>query len=169
MPSDRLGATEPPGTPPPDEGRFSEELLMERPAFRERNAERSSVPTMTFVGHARLPQSLARTDPGVVCIELEVDPASAEVVGMASQAVMPRGELLLREVLLGYDLGRGVDDALREIQRRYIGAPQKAICSAIASAYEAYLRSRGEGAAASHERSHALLHARPSRDVHSSP
>jgi hypothetical protein len=123
---------------------------------------------MTFVGHARLPHSLASTDPGVVCVELEVDPTSAEVVGLGTQAVMPRGELLLREVLLGYDLNRGVEDALREIQRRYVGAPQKAICTAVASAYEAFLRSCREETAASHHRDPALVDARPQRGVPSS-
>jgi len=142
---------------------------MERPAFRERNGKGPSSPTMTFVGHARLPHSLACTNPGVVCVELEVDPASAEVVGLGSQAVMPRGKLLLREVLLGYNLDRGVEDALHEIQSRYIGAPQKAICTAVASAYEGFLRSCRECTAASHSRAPAFVDARPQRDVRSSP
>lgn len=124
---------------------------MERPISRKPRAEGSSLPTMTFVGHARLPQSLTSTGSGVVCVELEVDPASGEVVGLGSQAIMPRCELLLREVLLGYNLDRGLDDALRAIQGRYVGPPQKAVCTAVAIAYEAFLRScRHEVEASSH-------------------
>jgi hypothetical protein len=81
-----------------------------------------------------------------ICVELEVDPLSGEIVGLGSAGTMRRCALLLREVLLGYDLDRGLEGALHEIQSRYVGPPQKAVCSAVASAYEAFLRTcrRGE-------------------------
>jgi hypothetical protein len=124
---------------------------MERPnSSRSLRSRDSSIPTMIFVGQARLPQSLASMGSNAICVELEVHPLSGEIVGLGSAGTMRRCTLLLRDVLLGYDLDRGLEDALHEIQSRYVGPPQKAVCSAVASAYDAFLRTcrRGEATAA---------------------
>lgn len=100
---------------------------------------------MTFVGQARLPQSCTCTGSGAVCVALEVDPASGQVVGLGSQGIMPCCGPLLQEVLLDRNLDRGLEEALQELQRRFVGPPQKAVCTAIANAYEAFLRSCRQG------------------------
>jgi hypothetical protein len=134
---------------------------MERPnSSRKPRSPDSLIPTITFVGQARLPQSLASMGSNAVCVELEVDPLSGEIVGVASAGTMRRCALLLREILLGYDLDRGPEDALREIQSRYVGPPQKAVCSAVASAYEAFLRTCRQGEATATHADRALRSAR---------
>jgi hypothetical protein len=113
---------------------------MERPTRPKPKGKGSSSPAMTFVGQARLPQSCNCTGSGVVCVALEVDPASGQVVGLGSQGILPCCGLLLQEVLPGHNLDRGLEEALQEMQRRFVGPPQKAVCTAIANAYEAFLR-----------------------------
>ncbi len=120
---------------------------MERPTRPKPKGESSSGPAMTFVGQARLPQSCNCTGSGVVCVALEVDPASGQVVGLGSQGMLPCCGLLLQEVLPGHNLDRGLEEALQEMQRRFVGPPQKAVCSAIANAHEAFLRSCRQGEA----------------------
>ena len=121
---------------------------MERPTRPKPIGEGPSSPTMTFVGQARLPQSCTCTGSGVVCVALEVDPASGQVVGLGSQGILPCCSLLLQGVLPGHNLDRGLEEALQEMQRRFVGPPQKAVCTAIANAYEAFLRSCRQGEAA---------------------
>ncbi len=114
---------------------------MERPTSRTVKSQDSLTPTMTFVGQARLPQSCVCAGSGIVCVALEVDPASGEVMALESQGIMRSCEHLAQAVLLGYGLDRGIDGALQEIQQRLVAPPQKAVCTAIANAYEAFLRS----------------------------
>ena len=97
--------------------------------------------TTIFVGHARLPQSLSSLgSPAVVLVEMEVDPASGLVVEVATSGFITRAESLLSHILVGRSLQEGLASAIWEFQRRYVGAPQKAICTAVTNAYEAYQR-----------------------------
>jgi hypothetical protein len=97
--------------------------------------------TVIFVGHARLPQSLAPVGASpVVSVEIEVDMRRRQAVEVASRGVLPRAEALLRDILLQGDLDTSVRVLLDALQKRYVGAPQKAIITAVANAYEAYVR-----------------------------
>lgn len=103
--------------------------------------------TVIFAGHARLPQSLAPRDASaVVSVELEVDVASGAILGMAATAVPQLGSKLLANVLLGRSISDGSFQAVAEIRRRYICPSQKAVCTAIANAFEAYQRYRESAA-----------------------
>jgi hypothetical protein len=97
--------------------------------------------TVIFVGHARLPQSLAPVGaPAVVSVEIEVDVSRRQAVEVATRGVLPRAEALLRDILLEADLDASVRVLLDALQKRYVGAPQRAIMTAVSNAYEAYLR-----------------------------
>ncbi|MFQ5879571.1 MAG: DUF3870 domain-containing protein [Dehalococcoidia bacterium] len=97
--------------------------------------------TVVFVGHARLPQSLVgRELSPVVSVELEVDISSNRVVETAARAVPPLAEKLLEQALLGRDVRSGPEAVVEEVHRRYICPSQRAICTAIINAYEAYYR-----------------------------
>jgi Domain of unknown function (DUF3870) len=97
--------------------------------------------TVIFVGHARLPQSLAPVGaPPVVSVEIEVDVLRRRAVEVATRGILPRAEALLRDILLEGDLDASVRILLDALQKRYVGAPQKAIMTAVANAYEAYVR-----------------------------
>jgi hypothetical protein len=97
--------------------------------------------TMIFVGHARLPQSFSPLGASAtVLVEMEVVPTSGLVVEIATSGFITRAEALLSHILVGRSLQEGLSAAILEFQRRYVGAPQKAICTAVANAYEAYQR-----------------------------
>jgi len=97
--------------------------------------------TVIFVGHARLPQSLAPVGaPPVVSVEIEVDVRRRRAVEVATRGILPRAEALLRDILLEDDLDTSMRILLDALQNRYVGAPQKAIMTAVSNAYEAYLR-----------------------------
>jgi len=99
--------------------------------------------TVIFVGHARLPQSLAPVGASpVVSVEIEVDMQRRRAVEVAARGVLPRAEALLREVLLDGDLDTSVSMVVDALQRRYVGPPQRAMITAVGNAYEAYVRFR---------------------------
>jgi len=97
--------------------------------------------TVIFVGHARLPQSLAPVGASpVVSVEIEVDIRRRQAVEVATRGILERADALIRDILLENDLDTGVRILLDALQKRYLGAPQRAISTAIANAYEAYVR-----------------------------
>ena len=97
--------------------------------------------TVIFVGHARLPQSLAPVGASpVVSVEIEVDMRRRQAVEIATRGLLPRAEALLRDILLEGDLDTSVRILLDALPKRYVGPPQRAIMTAVANAYEAYVR-----------------------------
>ncbi len=96
---------------------------------------------IVFVGHARLPQTLSPASAsGVVVVELEVALDTGMVVGVAVGGFATRAEALLSRIMVGRSLKEGVEWVLREFQHRYVGAPQRAVCTAVANAYDSYQR-----------------------------
>ena len=97
--------------------------------------------TVIFVGHARLPQSLAPVGaPAVVSVEIEVDVRRHQAVEVATRGVLPRAEVLVRDILMNGDLDDSVRVLLDALQRRYVGPPQRAIMTAVSNAYDSYAR-----------------------------
>jgi hypothetical protein len=97
--------------------------------------------TVIFVGHARLPQSLAPMGASpVVSVEIEVDMRHRQAVEVATRNILPRAEALLRDILLEGDLDTSVRVLLDAFQKRYLGVPQRAIITAVSNAYDAYVR-----------------------------
>lgn len=109
--------------------------------------EQKTGQTVIFVGHARLPQSLAPRDSSpVVSVELEVDAHSGVIVGIASKAIGELGTKLVAGLLLGRNINDGPLAAIEQIRRRYICPSQKAVCTAVFNAFEAHQRYRQFGA-----------------------
>jgi len=110
--------------------------------------EQGTTQTVIFVGHARLPQSLAPRDSSpVVSLELEADAISGVIVGIATRAVPELGSKLLANLLVGSNINDGPLAIIEQIRRRYICPSQKAVCTAVANAFEAQQRYRQLGAA----------------------
>ncbi len=110
--------------------------------------EQGTAQTVIFVGHARLPQSLAPRDSSpVVSLELEADATSGIIVGLATRAVPELGTKLLASLLVGRNINDGPLMAIEQIHRRYICPSQKAVCTAVANAFEAHQRYCQFGAA----------------------
>jgi len=113
------------------------------PTQESRVSPRKTETTVIFVGHARLPQSLApRDSSSVVSVELEAEVASGTILGTSVKGVLPLGTRLLDDVLAGRSIGDGPHEAVEEIRQRYVCPSQKALCTAVANAYEAYYRYR---------------------------
>lgn len=102
--------------------------------------------TVIFVGHARLPQSLASRDSAsIVSVELETDTASGEIVSVGAKAVPNLGARLLETVLMGHNINESPLGLAEEIRRRYVCPSQKAVSTAVINAFEAYQRYRQAG------------------------
>ena len=113
------------------------------PTQERRVSPRKTETTVIFVGHARLPQSLApRDSPSVVSVELEAEVTGGTILGTSVKGVLPLGTRLLDDVLAGRSIGDGPHEAVEEIRQRYVCPSQKALCTAVANAYEAYYRYR---------------------------
>jgi len=107
----------------------------------DRNIPALGEEAVVFVGHARLPQTLSSAGAsGVVLVELEVAVSTGMVVGVTVSGFATRAEALLSRIMVGKSLKEGVEWVLREFQHSYVGAPQKAVCTAVANAYDAYQR-----------------------------
>ncbi len=102
--------------------------------------------TVIFVGHARLPHSLAGRDSSqVVSVELETDTASGKILSVGAAAIPDLGTKLLSSVLLGHNINESPAGLAEEIRRRYICPSQKAVATAVLNAFEAYERFRQAG------------------------
>jgi hypothetical protein len=102
--------------------------------------------TVIFVGHARLPQSLAPRDSSpVVSVELEADIISGEIVSVGAKAIPDLGAKLLASVLVGHSINESPASLVEEIRRRYVCPSQKAMSTAVVNAFEAYQRYRQVG------------------------
>ncbi|OGO47502.1 MAG: hypothetical protein A2W34_04585 [Chloroflexi bacterium RBG_16_64_32] len=102
--------------------------------------------TVIFVGHARLPHSLAPRDSSlVVSVELEADTTSGEIVCVGAKAVPDLGSRLLSSVLIGHNINESPANLIEELRRRYICPSQKAVSTAVLNAFEAYQRYRQVG------------------------
>ena len=104
--------------------------------------------TVIFVGHARLPQSLAPRDASpVVSVEIEAEVTTGAIVHVATRAVPALGARLLAELLNGHNIDDGPGEPVEMIRRRYICPSQKAVATAVLNAFEAYHRYREQGIA----------------------
>ena len=102
--------------------------------------------SVIFVGHARLPHSLAPRDSSpVVSVELETDSASGEIMSVGANAIPDLGTKLLSSVLIGHSINESPVSLVEEIRRRYICPSQKAVSTAVLNAFEAYSRYRQAG------------------------
>jgi len=102
---------------------------------------RAATGTVVFVGHARLPQSLApRDSSAVISVELETDIGSGAIVSTSARGVLPVGTRLMEEMLAGHNINNGPHGPTEELRRRYVCPSHKAMCTALANAFDAYQR-----------------------------
>ncbi|HEU4760151.1 MAG TPA: DUF3870 domain-containing protein [Dehalococcoidia bacterium] len=102
--------------------------------------------TVIFVGHARLPQSLApREASPVISVEVEVNLSSGEIVSSAVRAVPELAGRLVAGLLQGRNINDSPVEVMDAIRRRYVCPSQKALSTAVLNAFEAYTRYRQVG------------------------
>ena len=103
--------------------------------------EVGTAPTVVFVGHARLPESLAQSGSSpVLSVELETDRVSGEIVSVGCAAVPDLGAKLLAAVLIGRNINERPIVLAEEIRHRYVCPSQRAMSTALLNAFEAYQR-----------------------------
>lgn len=107
---------------------------------------RETEKTVIFVGHARLPQSLApRDSSAVISVEVEAEMSSGAITGVSVKGALPLGARLVEEVLAGRSIQDGPGEAISQVRRRYVCPSHKALCTAVANAYDAYQRYNQQG------------------------
>jgi hypothetical protein len=104
-------------------------------------SEVGTAPTVVFVGHARLPESLAHSGSSpVLSVELETDRVSGEIVSVGCGAIPDLGAKLLAAVLIGRNINESPIALAEEIRHRYVCPSQKAMSTALLNAFETYQR-----------------------------
>ena len=120
------------------------DIELQRPSLSAAESKPST--TVIFVGHARLPQSLAPRDSSpVVSVELEANNVSGEIVSVGARAIPDLGTKLLASLLIGHNINESPATLVEEIRRRYVCPSQKAMSTAVVNAFEAYERYRQAG------------------------
>jgi len=95
--------------------------------------------TVIFAGCARLPANAATAEMvGILVVELEVDSRDMRIVGVVCNSLPPLGQKFLINLLVGRELEEGLQEAIREIPKRYISITQRAIIAALEEVQERY-------------------------------
>jgi len=78
-------------------------------------------------------------------VELETDIGSGVIAAASVRGVLPAGTRLMEEVLAGCNINDGPHGPTEEVRRRYVCPSHKAMCTALANAFDAYQRYRQMG------------------------
>ncbi|MDI6857745.1 MAG: DUF3870 domain-containing protein [Dehalococcoidia bacterium] len=97
--------------------------------------------TLIFFGYARLPQALSPVgSAGVVAVEIEIGEDDHRVLGVIVNGLPTRAGRVLRDLLRNRRLDDELPRVIEQLPHRYIGLPQKALCTALPNVYDAYKR-----------------------------
>jgi len=95
--------------------------------------------TIILVGTARLPEKIRTKDSaGYLAIYLEMDPVNSEIVDVSSTLVPSLGEKILHDALLGCEIKKGIQRAIKQIETRFFSVIKRAIIAALEDAYKLY-------------------------------
>ena len=72
--------------------------------------------------------------------------SSGAITGVSVKGALPLGARLVEEVLAGRSIQDGSGDAISQVRRRFVCPSHKALCTAVANAYDAYQRYDQQGA-----------------------
>jgi hypothetical protein len=89
--------------------------------------------SIVYVGTARLPRP-AVAPVSALAVELAIDPASANILGVTTNLGLPSLDQLLWETLVGSNVSRSPEALLLEIEVRYCSPLTGAVCRALDSA-----------------------------------
>lgn len=71
-------------------------------------------------------------------VVLEIDPSTQTIVDAEFTFVTGLAQRFFRQVVVGYDLSRGLEPLFQEIGERYLAPSQSAIISALRAAVQRY-------------------------------
>jgi hypothetical protein len=76
----------------------------------------------------------------MVSIEVEVDLETGRITDVSCFPISELAERLVKSLLIGRLIATDMDAAVAELQRRYVGAAQRALATAGGNTRETYLR-----------------------------
>ena len=99
--------------------------------------------TIVIAGSARLPENItAKHVFGYVTIELEIDPVDSQIVDVSCTLLPFLGEKILCDALLGNKIEQGIEDAIKQLDRRFFSVTKRAVIAALEDAYKWYKKSQ---------------------------
>ena len=97
-------------------------------------------PTIIFSGFAKLPSNASmQSQPGVLAIEIEVDPYDMKIIDVACNCLPALGAKFITALLVGQKMENGLTEIIKEIRERYISTTQRAMIAAIEDALKRYM------------------------------
>jgi len=104
------------------------------------NEEYKSKPVAIVIqGCARLPENVkAKHGLGSLTIELQIDTVDSEIVDVCCVLLPFLEKKILRPVLLGKKINRGISDAIEQLEKVFFGITKKATIAALSDAYNRY-------------------------------
>ena len=98
--------------------------------------------TIIVAGSARLPENItAKHVFGYITIELEIDPVDDTVVDFSCALLPFLGEKILHNALLGNKVDEAIEDAVIQLDRRFLSATKRAVIAALEDAHRWYKKS----------------------------
>jgi len=95
--------------------------------------------TIILEGTARLPEKIRTKDSaGYLAIYLEMDPVNSEIVDVSSTLIPSLGEKILHDALLGCEIKKGIQRAIKQIEKRFYSVTKRAMIAALEDAYKWY-------------------------------
>ncbi|MDQ0189051.1 DUF3870 domain-containing protein [Alicyclobacillus cycloheptanicus] len=95
--------------------------------------------TVVCTGYSKLPEGMAaKTMFGVMGVGFEIDPSTDRIVNASCTFVTNMCTDFFATLLVGCDLNLGIEEPVREFERRYFGLGKKAVIAAIRDAYNQF-------------------------------
>jgi len=101
--------------------------------------------TVFFTGYAKLPSNITAAKLyEVVAVGVEVDPNTCIIVDCDCTLATNVARKFVRSLILGYNLGEGIEGLTDSFEKRYYGSARKALITSLRIMYEKWLAYRGE-------------------------
>jgi len=90
-------------------------------------------------GSARLPEKIRPKDSvGYLAIYLEIDPVNSQIVDISSNLVPSLREKIIHNAVLGHEIKKGIEQAIKQIEMRFYGITKRAVIAALEDVYQSY-------------------------------
>ena len=110
-----------------------------------RPQDNSRAETIVVCGTARLPKEMTRDGGlGRLWVELELNTSDFKIIDFSCTMESRLGKKILRNALLGREIGEGIDDAINELEKRFFSVIKRATIAALEDARLSYRRTQKE-------------------------
>ncbi|NPV71376.1 MAG: DUF3870 domain-containing protein [Firmicutes bacterium] len=96
--------------------------------------------TIFVTGYARIPEGITANQLyKVLGIGVEIDPRTEVIIDADCTLATTVGKSFFKKLVVGYDLGVGIEPLVQRFERRYHGSAQKAIIAALRVIEQRYI------------------------------